>query len=392
MAELAATCPACGRVGLDGFHKQPKVPANSCLLLGTRQEATEFPTGELELGFCPDCGFITNTRFDPHLAEYSERYEETQAFSDRFVTFARSLARDWVDRYGLAGRNVLEVGCGKGEFLVMMAEAGIGHGVGIDPGVHPERIDAPAGDRIEWIADFYSDAFAHLEADAIVCRHTLEHIGPVGDFMRMIRRNIGDRLDTIVLFELPDTQRVLDEVAFWDVYYEHCSYFNAGSLARLFEHTGFEVLDLSYAYDDQYLILEARPLPSHRAAHTWSGDDMEALRRGVEHFRSGYRATMSAWTDRLATLSREDGTAVIWGAGSKGVAFLSAVGTNVAAAVDINPHKRGMFMAGTGHRIVAPRDLPDLEPDLVIAMNPIYLDEIQHDLDGLGIDARLEAV
>jgi hypothetical protein len=119
---------------------------------------------------------------------------------------------------------------------------------------------------------------------------------------------------------------------------------------------------------------------------------MDALRHGVDHFRSGYHATMSAWTDRLSTLGRDEGAAVIWGAGSKGVAFLSAVGENVAAAVDINPHKHGMFMAGTGHRIVAPRDLPDLAPDLVIAMNPIYLDEIQGDLDRLGIEARLEAV
>ena len=44
----------------------------------------------------------------------------------------------------------------------------------------------------------------------------------------MVRRAIGDRLDTVVLFELPDVERVLREVAFWDVYYEHCSYFTLG--------------------------------------------------------------------------------------------------------------------------------------------------------------------
>ena len=44
----------------------------------------------------------------------------------------------------------------------------------------------------------------------------------------------------MVFFELPDTERVLTEAAFWDIYYEHCSYFTPGSLARLFRRTGFE--------------------------------------------------------------------------------------------------------------------------------------------------------
>ena len=35
--------------------------------------------------------------------------------------------------------------------------------------------------------------------------------------------------------------------------------FSAGSLARLFRASGFEVLDVSYEYDDQYLLIEARP-------------------------------------------------------------------------------------------------------------------------------------
>ena len=62
-----------------------------------------------------------------------------------------------------------------------------------------------------------------------------------------------------LFFELPDTERVLDECAFWDIYYEHCSYFTPGSLERLFRRSGFEVTRQWKAFDDQYLMLEARP-------------------------------------------------------------------------------------------------------------------------------------
>ena len=53
-------------------------------------------------------------------------------------------------------------------------------------------------------------------------------------------------------------QRVLDEVAFWDMYYEHCSCISLSFVGRLFRQTGFEVVEL-LQYDDQYLLIGARP-------------------------------------------------------------------------------------------------------------------------------------
>lgn len=388
-------CPACGNPQMDVFFEQRAIPTNSCLLLDTREEAEGFPRGDLELGFCHRCGFLSNVVFDA--AEYSQRYEETQGFSKLFVDWAKGLAARWVDKYDLHGKRVLEIGCGKGEFLVWMVEAGAGHGIGIDPGVHPERIETTvAPDRLTWIKDFYSEDYSHLAADAVVCRHTLEHIHPVGEFMRMVRAAIGDRLDTVVLFELPDVKRVLEEVAFWDVYHEHCSYFSLGSLARLFRASGFEVLHLELDYDDQYLLIEARPSATTPAPGDPFDveDDLEVLSRGVDKYAGEYDALAQSWKQRLADLRASGGKAVIWGAGSKGVSYLTNL-TNMGMtdeieyAVDINPFKWGKFMAGTGQQIVSPEFLVEYRPDLVVAMNPIYLDEIRAQLDALGLRPEL---
>jgi SAM-dependent methyltransferase len=384
-------CPACGHPELDVFFEEQGIPTNSCLLLDTLDEARTFPTGDMALGFCDECGFLANTAFQE--AEYSSRYEETQGFSALFVEWGRNLARRWVEKYDLQGRSVLEIGCGKGEFLTWMVEAGAGKGVGIDPGVHPERIETDVADRLTWIADFYSEKYEHLAADAVVCRHTLEHIAPVREFMSMVRRAIGDRLDTIVLFELPDVKRVLEEVAFWDVYHEHCSYFSLGSLARLFRRTGFEVLHLELDYDDQYLLIEARPsavVPAVGGPLPVE-NDLELLRRGVEKYHTEVGALRESWRGRLAGLRQRGGKAVIWGAGSKGVSFLTNLGLRdeIEYAVDINPFKTGKFMAGTGHEIVAPEFLRQYRPDLVVAMNPIYLAEIRAKLDELGLTPEL---
>lgn len=392
MAERGMTgsaCQACGSSGLEIFHSQDQVPANSCLLLSSREEAVGFPTGSIELGFCQVCGFIGNVAFDPSLAEYSERYEETQAFSKHFVAFARGLAASWVEKYDLIGKHVVEIGCGKGEFLVMMAEAGIGSGTGIDPGVNPARIDSPAADRITWIPGLFDDEYGPLNADAVVCRHTLEHIPDVRTFLTRVRSAIGNRHDTVLLFELPDALRVLEEAAFWDVYYEHCSYFSSGSLARLFEICGFEVLDLTLAYDDQYLIIEARPTDRIESGAI---ADIARLRAGIDTFSRGYAAMVDSWNQRLAEVDASGGKSVIWGASSKGVSFLAVAGEHVEAAVDINPHKHGTFMAGTGHPVIAPTELVDMSPELVVVMNPVYLSEIGSDLDRLGVDSKVIAL
>jgi hypothetical protein len=73
------------------------------------------------------------------------------------------------------------------------------------------------------------------------------------------------------------------------------------------------------------------------------------------------------------------------------VAYLTNLGLRdeIEYAVDINPFKTGKFMAGTGQQIVAPEFLVDYKPDLVIAMNPIYLDEIRAKLDELGLAPEL---
>ena len=122
---------------------------------------------------------------------------------------------------------------------------------------------------------------------------------------------------------------------------------------------------------------------------------MARLRQGVQSFADGYRKMVTHWQAELRSVAEQGGASVIWGGGSKAVAFLSSVGADaqIRGAVDINPHKQGRYIAGTGHRVLAPRELEELRPDLVIAMNPVYTQEIRGEMDGLGLtETRLVAV
>ena len=388
------TCPNCLEGNLNVFYEVRRVPVHSVLLMPTRQVAVNYPKGDIALGFCNQCGFISNTLFDASVHEYSANYEETQGFSPTFRAFHQRLAESLIEKYGLRRKKIVEIGCGKGEFLSLICELGENQGIGFDPAFVPDRNPAKGGLDITFIQDFYSEKYAHVGADFFCCKMTLEHIPETAHFVRTVRRAVGDREDSIVFFQVPDAHRVLRDLAFWDIYYEHCSYFCAGSLARVFREAKFEVLETWTDYDDQYLMISARPTTRIQPASQLEQDAPKRIAEDIEFFVKQQSARVESWKREIRTLKGNGRRAVVWGSGSKGVAFLSALGLDNAIeyVVDINPYRQGKFMAGTGQEIVAPSFLAEYKPDVAIAMNPIYREEIQKDLERLGLNTVVEAV
>ncbi len=353
----------------------------SCLMPASAGDAGAIARRDLELLQCLECGLVFNRHFDPSTQVFSPGYEETQGFSPTFRRFARDLAAQLNQRWTLNGKSVVEVGCGKGEFLALMCEQGQCHGLGIDPAHDPERRPESAPDRVVYEQRYFDRTDIGLKADYLVCRHTLEHIGPVGEFLATVYEvcragGIGE-----VFFEVPEAARIFEEGAFWDIYYEHTNYFDATALEQAFARAGFETTGIEWLFDDQYLGIYARavtnPPDSTAPPRIFSGQLLEE--------------TCRYWYERIR---QAHGQVVIWGSGSKGVAFLHAVDPDgkVAAAVDINPYRQGRFMPGTGQPIIAPENLKSLQPALVIIMNPIYRAEISAMLDDLGLSPDIACV
>ena len=389
------TCPNCLKGDLEVFYEVNRVPVHSVLLMPTREIAVNFPKGDIALGHCSHCGFIANTVFDPTVHSYSADYEETQGFSGTFQAFHRKLAQQMIDRFDLHGKKLIEIGCGKGEFLAMLCEMGKNSGVGFDPAFVAERNPYSGDAQVEFVADFYSEKYTHVQGDFVCCKMTLEHIPDTANFMRTVRRSIADRHDTVVFFQIPDMPRVLKDLAFWDVYYEHCSYFSAESLKLLFQEQGFDVMDVWTDYDDQYLMITAKP--SRTASVPVAQPDLAPVKADIDYFTEHQAARMAEWKKTLADAKTKGKKVVIWGSGSKGVAFLTKLDQYmpdclIQYAVDINPFRAGKYMAGTGQEIVAPQFLTEYQPDLAIVMNPIYQQEIKADLKKLGLATEVVAV
>lgn len=384
-------CPACEGQRATRFYEVLGIPVHSCVLLDDPAAARAFPLADLILAHCPDCGFIYNERFEPESLDYSDDYQESQGASATFRTFLESTAAKVVQRANLKGRVAVEVGCGRGDFLALLAELGAERAIGIDPSSTAGTLpDAP----IEVRHKLYDGADFELPAELIACRHTLEHLPGVNLFVASARAHLASSGGESLFIEVPDVLRVLREGAFWDLYHEHCSYFTAGSLERLVVASGFAPSHLELVYAGQYIQLTARAVPgaTEPPAKTQDLPDIESA---LATFQATCAASLSRLHARLLEVTAAaKGPTVLWGAGSKATGFLTTLGAgdHVAAVVDIDPAKQGKFVAGTAHPIIAPGDLPPYAPALVLAMNPIYVDEIQKSLHSMGLTSPVEPV
>ncbi len=391
-AYAGRACPICLRPGGKLVHEVPTVPVHSCLVMDTRSEAVSIARASLAVVLCRGCGAMTNRRFAEQDMAYSSRYEDSQAFSSTFLDYARALAHRWVADWQLEGRTLLEIGAGRGDFSRLLASAGAARVLALDPTLDADRFGEP-DERVTLHTETF-DARTDLSGvDAVAMRHVLEHVDDPGALLRDLRHALADRPDVPVLVELPEAGRILAEGAFWDIYHEHCNYLTREVAIELFESSGFVVESAALAYGGQYLHIEALPTGRLRPTHV-AHEDVERLAESAERFRAESREQVESLGRTIAHHART-GRVVLWGSGSKGTAFLHALGPGAAevdAVIDVNPHLSGKYIAGTGHPILAPETLAHDPADLVVVMNPVYVAEIGASLERLSPGAALVAL
>lgn len=385
------SCPICAALGMEVFFEMLEMPVLCNVLWRTHEAARQCRKGNIKLAFCRTCGWIGNVAFEPGQPEYNEAYEGSLHFSPYFQNYAGELATHLVNRYQLQGKDVIEIGCGKGEFLAMLCKLGANRGVGFDPTYVNGRVDANVGGGITFIREFYSERHAGYPCDLLCCRHTLEHVDDPAAFLLSIRRAIDDRQKTAVFFEVPNALFMLREMSIWDIIYEHRSYFSARALAWLFASCGFEVREVRESFAGQFLCIEARAGDGIVGFALGRQQEVEQLSDGVHNFAENCREKLKKWRSTLERIRRSGQKMVIWGAGAKGMNFLNTFRNEdvIEYAVDVNPYKQGKYIPGTGQKIVAPEFLRSYQPNAVLVMNSVYRGEIADRMESLGVEAEL---
>lgn len=373
--DLRDDCPGCGGPSLVMGWTHCGVPVMDTFRYTSVTAAQAVPRGDIVLSMCHDCGLVSNRAFSPWTIEYGPEYEETQQYSEGYAKFEDGLVDFILGSCYLRNKRVIDIGCGKGEFLLRLCRRGANRGLGIDPALIPERIPVAVRDHLQLEQRFYIPGESLPSADLVCLKMTLEHIPEPLHFLSGLRRSLIG-CGCPLFLQVPNGQAVLRKGAFWDVYYEHCNYFSSKTLKSLLRRSGFAVEKIWTVFGDHYICALAHPVAGLRTEGEPASDTGAALADFMAFSELAHAGT-THWRELLESCVEESRPVLIWGGGSKAVAFFSSVDpVAIVAAIDINPFKQGGFLAGSGLPISGPEILHGMHAPLVIVMNPNYTEEV----------------
>jgi SAM-dependent methyltransferase len=386
-------CDACGGDQLVPFADLGDIPVLCGVHWEAHGDAVASPVGQMRLGYCPTCAYVRNLAFDPTIMVYDTTMDTNLHHSPAFQRFSAELVQSLAERYDLTGKRVLDIGCGQGDFLrELCAQSGCS-GVGYDA-MYAGQVgnDGP----VTFHSGLAPRGHGLPKFDFFTSRHWFEHLADPYEFLVDLREQAHGR-EVFGYVEVPDAVYDL-ATAGWEVIYPHVSYFDAYSLARIFSRAGWAVESTGTLFSGMFRYIEVsanRPRAGGHVAHTAELPSLRARDKqlaAIAGFAERHHAERDRWRDTIARLDAEGSRPVLWGAGSRGVQFLTLADRNLGlhAVVDLNPRKWGRFLPVTGHRVDPPSTLTSIQPKTVIITNPAYREEIAKSLADLGVTAEIQ--
>lgn len=391
------TCIACGHA-LSPLMTLDDMPASAQNIPAASELAEDHPLS-LTLCQCPSCGLV---QFDTEPVDY---YRDVIRAGGGTRTMTRLRHEEYarlltaMQEHHIHGRRIVEVGCGRGEFLRMwqnLAEDPEGaaalardqardplsgqpnaaplHLVGLEhkPSL-VEEANAVADKKYRVYEGFATGDVHYPEGpfDAFVQFNFLEHQPDPCDMLRNIGRNLKPQ--AIGLITVPSFEYILRYNGYYELLRDHIANYTEFTLQKLLQDCGFELLSMDLVNRDTIEAIVRKADPDELSELHYSGRliDVSALRDSYDRLS----ASVNAHIDHLSESRR---TMAIWGASHQGftLAATTKLGGRVEYIIDSAPFKQGRFSPASHIPIVAPDYAVAHPVDEILIVAPGYTDEI----------------
>jgi len=336
--------------------------------LPTADTLTDDAGVTLDVRQCAGCGLVQLSN-DP--VPYHREVIRAAGVSAEMVNFRRAQFAEFSQKFGLTGKKVIEIGCGRGNYLALLRETGMA-AHGLEYSADAVRTCVEAGLPVSrGYIESAAEKLAHAPFDAFFLLNFFEHLPHPNTVLTGIRDNLAD--GAVGLVEVPNFDMMLRQNLFSEFIGDHLFYFTANTLRTALTLNGFDVIECDEIWHD-YII---------------SAVVKKRNRLDLSPFvlrQSRLKTEISTW---LARFPAEQ--VAVWGAGHQALAMLSLAGIadKICCVVDSAPFKQGKYTPATHIPIVAPDALETKPVQAILVMAAAYSDEVAN-IIRQRFDSRIE--
>lgn len=310
---------------------------------------------DLEVCQCPGCGLV---QLNSEPVPYYKEVIRSAAFSGEMKNFRMEQFRQFIEKYSLEGRKIIEIGCGRGEYLSIMQQFGVDV-YGLEGS---EESVAQCVDNKLKVSKGFVDSSAyeldHAPFDAFFILNYLEHLPDLNSTLRGICNNLADC--AVGLVEVPNFNMILRNNLFSEFTTDHLFYFTKETLSKTLSQNGFEIIECDevwYKYIISAVVKKRKKLDI---------SDFYKYQAKLKNVIEGY------------ILRFKNKKVAIWGAGHQALAIIALVNLSgkIKYVVDSATFKQGKYTPATHIPIVSPDTLIKDPVDAVIVMAASYSDEV----------------
>lgn len=310
---------------------------------------------DLDVCQCMQCGLIQLGN-DP--VPYYRKVIRAAAFSEEMKAFRKQQFIDLIQKYSLAGKKVVEIGCGRGEYLSIMQQAGA-DAYGLEQSVEAVQICKQNGLQVS--QGFVENREQHIPGglfDAFFMLNFLEHLPDPNTTLMGICNNLKE--DAIGIIEVPNFDMMLQNNFFAEFIPDHLFYFTKNTLSTTLNKNGFEVIacdDIWHNYIISMIVKKRKKL------------DVAGFRRSQKKLQKQFADYFVGFKNKKIA---------VWGAGHQALALITLLNLTdkIKYVVDSATFKQNKYTPATHLPIVAPDMLNSDPVDAIIVMAASYSDEV----------------
>lgn len=360
-------CIACGEKlegkGLLSFDGMPASAQN----IPDAEEVKEDHGVSLNLHQCKNCGLV---QFDCEPVDYYRDVIRSGGFTTTMVELRRRQFDHLIRTYDLECRKFIEVGCGQGEFLGVLAEFPV-QAYGVE---HREDLVELARKKgLDVVRGFTEDPDTVLGEngpyDVFLSFNFLEHQPEPGVMLDCIWNNLTE--DGLGLVTVPSLEYILQYDGYYELIRDHIAYYSFETLGNLLTLHGFEVLEEEMVNRDTCAVIVRKVQREEKKVRPVERVDVSTM-------EASYGMIRDEILKLSDTLQREGKTLAVWGASHQGftLAATTCLKETARYIIDSAPFKQGRF-APTSHLPIVAPDYFHTEPvDAILIVAPGYTQEI----------------